>query len=139
MKALVRFIIFGAVLFPVFSIVISCSEEADCSMTTRAMMQCYLYTLDPDTKVVSNDTLDSLTVTAFGTDSVIINNQKKSARSLVATEIYRRLHRTRVSLQQDIDRYACYSTNQHTLLLVNGLRLSNETSHNRCPIQSPQS
>ena len=77
MKTLVRFIIFGAVLFPVFSIVISCSEEADCSMTTRAMMQCYLYTLDPDTKVVSNDTLDSLTVTAFGTDSVIINNQKK--------------------------------------------------------------
>ena len=137
MKALVRFIIFGAVLFPVFSIVISCSEEADCSMTTRAMMQCYLYTLDPDTKVVSNDTLDSLTVTAFGTDSVIINNQ--SARSLVATEIYRRLHRTRVSLQQDIDRYACHSPNQHTLLLVNGLRLSNETSHNRCPIQSPQS
>ena len=40
-------------------------------------MQCYLYTSDPDTKVVSNDTLDSLTVTAFGTDSVIINNQKK--------------------------------------------------------------
>ena len=77
MKALVRFIIFGAVLFPVFSIAISCSEEAACSMTTRAMMQCYLYTLDPDTKVVSNDTLDSLTVTAFGTDSVIINNQKK--------------------------------------------------------------
>lgn len=139
MKALVRFIIFGAVLFPVFSIAISCSEEADCSMTTRAMMQCYLYTLDPDTKVVSNDTLDSLTVTAFGTDSVIINNQKKSARSLVATEIYHRLHRTRVSLQQDIDRYTCYSPNQHTLLLVNGLRLSNETSHNRCPIQSPQS
>ena len=77
MKTLVRFIMFGAVLFPVFSIVISCSEEADCSMTTRTMMQCYLYTLDPDTKVVSNDTLDSLTVTAFGTDSVIINNQKK--------------------------------------------------------------
>ena len=110
MKALVRFIIFGAVLFPVFSIVISCSEEADCSMTTRAMMQCYLYTLDPDTKVVSNDTLDSLTVTAFGTDSVIINNQKKVQRSLVATEIYRRLHVLVVSLQQDIDRYACYST-----------------------------
>ena len=76
MKTLVRFIMFGAVLFPVFSIVISCSEEADCSMTTRTMMQCYLYTLDPDTKVVSNDTLDSLTVTAFGTDFVIINIQK---------------------------------------------------------------
>ena len=132
MKALVRFIIFGAVLFPVFSIVISCSEEADCSMTTRAMMQCYLYTLDPDTKVVSNDTLDSLTVTAFGTDSVIINNQKK-------------VHDLSLPLRYTADstvlvfQYACYSPNQHTLLLVNGLRLSNETSHNRCPIQSPQS
>ena len=44
------------------------------------MMQCYLYTLDPDTKVVSNDILDSLTVTAFGTDFVIINNQNAFSR-----------------------------------------------------------
>lgn len=77
MKTLVKFIITGAFLFPILSVVISCSEEADCSMATRAMMQCYFYTLDPETEVVSNDTLDSLTVTAFGTDSIIINNQKK--------------------------------------------------------------
>ena len=77
MKALVKFIITGAFLFPILSVVISCSEEADCSMATRAMMQCYFYTLDLETEVVSNDTLDSLTVTAFGTDSIIINNQKK--------------------------------------------------------------
>ena len=77
MKALVKFIITGAFLFPILSVVISCSEEADCSMATRAMMQCYFYTLDPETEVVSNDTLDSLTVTAFGTDSIIINNQQK--------------------------------------------------------------
>ena len=77
MKALVKFIITGAFLFPILSVVISCSEEADGSMATRAMMQCYFYTLDPETEVVSNDTLDSLTVTAFGTDSIIINNQKK--------------------------------------------------------------
>ena len=77
MKALVKFIITGAFLFPILSVVISCSEEADCSMATRAMIQCYFYTLDPETEVVSNDTLDSLTVTAFGTDSIIINNQKK--------------------------------------------------------------
>ena len=77
MKALVKCIITGAFLFPILSVVISCSEEADCSMATRAMMQCYFYTLDPETEVVSNDTLDSLTVTAFGTDSIIINNQKK--------------------------------------------------------------
>ena len=77
MKALVKFIITGTILFPILSVVISCSEEADCSMATRAMMQCYFYTLDPETEVVSNDTLDSLTVTAFGTDSIIITNQKK--------------------------------------------------------------
>ena len=77
MKALIKFIITKASLFPILSVVISCSEEADCSMATRAMMQCYFYTLDPETEVVSNDTLDSLTVTAFGTDSIIINNQKK--------------------------------------------------------------
>ncbi len=77
MKAVVKFIITGAFLFPILSGVISCSEEADCSMATRAMMQCYLYTLNPETKGVSKDTFDSLTVTAFGTDSIIINNQKK--------------------------------------------------------------
>ena len=76
MKTLIRFIIFGAILYPVMSIVISCSEEADCSMTARAMMQCYLYTVNRETNAVSNDTLDSLTVTAYGTDSIIINNQK---------------------------------------------------------------
>ncbi|ADV43660.1 DUF6452 family protein [Bacteroides helcogenes] len=77
MKSLVRLIIAGAILYPIISIVVSCSEEADCSLAARAMMQCYLYTIDPQTRIVENDTLDSLTVTAYGTDSVIINNQKK--------------------------------------------------------------
>lgn len=77
MKSLVRLIIIGAILCPIFSIVISCSEEADCSMAARAMVQCYLYTIDPATQIEEKDTLDSLTVTAYGTDSIIINNQKK--------------------------------------------------------------
>ncbi len=77
MKSLVRLIIFGAILCPIISIVISCSEEADCSMAARAMVQCYVYTIDPATNIQKNDTLDSLTVTAWGTDSIIINNQKK--------------------------------------------------------------
>lgn len=77
MKNLVRLIITGAILCPIFSIVISCSEDPDCSMATRAMVQCYLFTINPTTQVVENDTLDSLTVTAYGTDSIIINNQKK--------------------------------------------------------------
>lgn len=70
-------IILGAILCPIISIVVSCSEEEDCSMATRAMLQCNLYTIDPETQMVENDTLDSLTVTAYGTDSIIINNQKK--------------------------------------------------------------
>ena len=70
-------IILGAILCPIISIVVSCSEEEDCSMATRAMLQCNLYTIDPETQMIENDTLDSLTVTAYGTDSIIINNQKK--------------------------------------------------------------
>lgn len=77
MKSLIRLIILGAILCPIISIVVSCSEEEDCSMATRAMLQCNLYTIDPETQMVENDTLDSLTVTAYGTDSIIINNQKK--------------------------------------------------------------
>lgn len=75
MKSLIRLVISGAILCLVISIAVSCSEEEDCSMATRAMLQCNLYTIDAQT--VKNDTLDSLTVTAYGTDSIIINNQKK--------------------------------------------------------------
>ncbi|MEO4842437.1 DUF6452 family protein, partial [Bacteroides uniformis] len=77
MKKLVRLVILGAILCPIISIAISCSEEADCSMTARPMVNCILYRVDPETQYVENDTLDSLTVTAYGTDSIIINNQKK--------------------------------------------------------------
>lgn len=77
MKNLVKLIILGVLLCPIISIVVSCSEEADCSMATRAMVNCILYTVDPETQYVENDTLDSLTVTAYDTDSIIINNQKE--------------------------------------------------------------
>lgn len=77
MKKLVRLVILGAILCPIAGIAISCSEEADCSMTARPMVNCILYRVDPETQYVENDTLDSLTVTAYGTDSIIINNQKK--------------------------------------------------------------
>lgn len=77
MKNLVRLIIAGILIYPLMGIATSCSEEADCSMTARPMVQCYLYKIDPESQYVQNDTLDSLTVTTYGTDSVIINNQKK--------------------------------------------------------------
>lgn len=76
MKKLVRLVILGAILGPIISTIISCSEEADCSMTARPMVNCILYRINPETQYVENDTLDSLTVTAYGTDSIIINNQK---------------------------------------------------------------
>lgn len=109
MKALVKFIIFGVILCPVISIVVSCSEEADCSMTTRAMIQCYLYTID-DGQRVQNDTLDSLTVTAYDTDSIIINNQKRvhdlslplryTADSTVLVFHYSRIRRDTLIIRQ---------------------------------------
>jgi len=62
-------------LYPLIGGMTSCSEEADCSATARAMVQCNLYKINPETQLVTKDTLDVLTVTALGTDSVIINGQ----------------------------------------------------------------
>ncbi len=76
MKNLVRLIIFGALLCPIISLIISCSEDEDCTDATRPMMQCNLYTINTSTNTISRDTLDSLTITAFSTDSIIINNEE---------------------------------------------------------------
>lgn len=75
MKRFVRLILSSVLFYSVFSSFISCSEEADCSMAERPMINCNLYTLNAEGLAV-NDTLDSLTVTAFGTDSLIVNNQQ---------------------------------------------------------------
>lgn len=76
MKKLINLILILMIVYPLTGIVVSsCSEESDCSMTGRPMVYAKIYKLSPD-RVVLNDTLDSLTVTSFGTDSIIINNQK---------------------------------------------------------------
>lgn len=75
MKHLKKIILISLIAYPVFSIFLSCSEEEDCSMNARPMTRCYLYTQDGNT--ILNDTLDSLTITALGTDSLILNNQKR--------------------------------------------------------------
>lgn len=77
MKKLSRLVIILGLLYPLIYTAVSCSEEADCSMNVRPTVQCYMYTLEPGTSYAVNDTLDSLTVIAYGTDSVIINNQKR--------------------------------------------------------------
>ncbi|WP_300811974.1 DUF6452 family protein [uncultured Bacteroides sp.] len=75
MKQLIRLLMLATVLLPTIHAVTSCSEEADCTLAGRAMLNCNLFTVDPESGNVLKDTLASLTVTAFATDSVIINNQ----------------------------------------------------------------
>ncbi|MDR0937951.1 MAG: calcium-binding protein P [Mediterranea sp.] len=77
MRQLLRIFILFVVASVVIGIYGSCSDESDCSMTGRPMVYCTLKTINPDEPGrVVNDTLDSLTVTALGTDSIILNNQK---------------------------------------------------------------
>lgn len=51
----------------------SCSEISDCSIEGRPMINCTLLKVDPTTDDIARDTLESLTVTALGTDSIILN------------------------------------------------------------------
>lgn len=131
MKKLVKLILLCLIAYPIISIVSSCSEEEDCSMNARPMMECYLYTVDRESKRVLNDTLDSLTITAFDTDSVILNNQK-------------RVHSLSLPLRYTADSTVLifhYSkdpkiTKEYALFPVNGLWLSDETKHHRRSVQS---
>ena len=76
MKNLVKFILFIAIVGSIIGAsVSSCAEESNCALDGRPTLNCYMYKIVSN--VVKKDTLDSLTVTAFGTDSIIINNQKK--------------------------------------------------------------
>lgn len=75
MKILARFIIGSTIIALLAGIIQACAEEPDCSMAARGWLQCNLYTLD-EVGMAVNDTLDSLTITAYATDSVILNNQK---------------------------------------------------------------
>ena len=97
MKKLVKLILLCLIAYPIISIVSSCSEEEDCSMNARPMMECYLYTVDRESKRVLNDTLDSLTITAFDTDSIILNNQKR-VFAIIASALYSRFYRIDISL-----------------------------------------
>ena len=78
MRKLLKLVLLCLIAYPIASIVSSCSEEEDCSMNARPMMQCYLYIIDRENNNrVLNDTLDSLTITALETDSIILNNEKR--------------------------------------------------------------
>lgn len=79
MKNLVRIFLLLIIVGAAVSIHSSCSDENDCSLAGRPMMYCTFKTIDKslDPTKVLNDTLDSLTIKALGTDSIILNNEKK--------------------------------------------------------------
>lgn len=78
MKNLVRIFLLLIIVGGAVSIHSSCSDENDCSLAGRPMMYCTFKTINPDDKAIAlNDTLDSLTIKAIGTDSIILNNEKK--------------------------------------------------------------
>ena len=53
----------------------SCDDGNDCSIAGRQMVNGWVYTINPETNAVERDTILSLTVTALGTDSIIINRE----------------------------------------------------------------
>ncbi|MCD8310387.1 MAG: DUF6452 family protein [Prevotellaceae bacterium] len=77
MRRFTRFLLFATLLSPIVGGLFSCSEEEDCSLSARASMVCGIYKMPSEgSYTLHTDTIDSLTVTALGTDSVILNNQK---------------------------------------------------------------
>lgn len=75
MKKLVKLVLILMIAYPLTGIAVSsCAGESDCSTAGRAMLLCTV------NKIVDNiavkDTLESLTITAIYTDSIILNDEK---------------------------------------------------------------
>ena len=75
MKKLLHIFLLSLVATIVIGTHTSCSKDENCSLAGRSMVNCQLYTVNTETGIQSRDTLPSLTVTALGTDSIIINDQ----------------------------------------------------------------
>ncbi|MCD8292858.1 MAG: DUF6452 family protein [Prevotellaceae bacterium] len=77
MKRFTRLLLFATLASPLVGGIASCSQDEDCSLSARASMVCGVYKMPSEEwNTLHQDTIDSLTVTAIGTDSVILNNQK---------------------------------------------------------------
>lgn len=73
MKGLLKLFITGAIIAPLTISVFSCSEDPDCSLNARAMMQCNIFQTNEESGATEELSLTEVTITALGTDSVIIN------------------------------------------------------------------
>ncbi|MEG1564275.1 MAG: DUF6452 family protein [Bacteroides sp.] len=72
MKIIIRFFLILLVACAAIGFGTSCSDDNNCSLAGRAMMNCEFYHINPNGNKLEKDTLDSLTVTALGTDSILI-------------------------------------------------------------------
>ena len=77
MKNLVRIFFLLIIVGAAIGIHSSCSVVVDCSMAGGPFMYfSFIFNVPDNDIAVLNDSLDSLTVRAMGTDSIILNNEK---------------------------------------------------------------
>lgn len=77
MKKFTRIALLIMLVLPVAGFIIaSCAEESDCSLTSRATLRGTFYTINENNSRVEIE-LATLTITALGTDSVILNKDTK--------------------------------------------------------------
>ena len=79
MKKITHLFIFGLLALLTLQFA-ACSEDADCSETARKMMYASFY---KKSSTSVKDTIDTLTVTAFGTDSVLVNKDLKTSSEIL--------------------------------------------------------
>lgn len=79
MKKLVKLVLLLMIVYPMIGLAVSsCTDESDCSIAGRPMINATFHTMIPvaaNRDSMANDTVDLLTITALGTDSIILNNE----------------------------------------------------------------
>lgn len=140
MKNLIRIFLIVVIVGAGISIGSSCSDENDCSLAGRPMMYCTLYTIDEITDRRVNDTLDSLTITALGTDSIILNNQKKVHTLMLplrytsdTTVFILWYNPNSPTNKKDVDTLYIIQK-KYTVFSINGMRIYDEAEHSQYQI-----
>ena len=136
MKNLIRIFLILLIVGGAISIHSSCSDENDCSLAGRPMMYCTFKSIDKTLvpNVIANDTLDSLTITALGTDSIILNNEKKVHKVMLplrytsdSTIFILGMTLYVIGITQTLYTLC----NKHSLFPVYGMRIYDETEHHQ--------
>lgn len=78
MKKLVKLVLLLMIVYPMVGLAVSsCTDESDCSIAGRPGINATFHTMIPvaNGDSMANDTVPLLTITALGTDSIILNAQ----------------------------------------------------------------